>query len=87
MRIAYAHVYVMLYRQRKRRGMRIEGIQKLAADAVGVGKGSQGDWQRDKTLRQMSSRFMKDPVVQAEIERLGLARNKVTGEWYDPELG
>lgn len=86
MRIAFAQVYAMLLRKRKAAGMSIMGIQVLAAEMAGVGKDSWSDYQRYKTRRSMGSRFMKDPVVEAELVRQGLLKKKLTGEWYDPRF-
>lgn len=86
MRIAYAQVYAMLYRKRRSQGKNIAGIQVMAAEYCGCGKDSKGDWPRYRTRRSMSSRFMKDPVVEAELVRQGLLKHRVTGEWYDPKL-
>lgn len=86
MRIAFAQTYAFLYRRRRRAGASVVGIQVLAAEMSGAGKDSWSDEQKYKTRRSMSSRFIKDPVVEAELMRLGLLKHKVTGAWYDPEL-
>lgn len=86
MRVAFANALCFLIRKRQRDKQSLQGIKWQAAKLAGFGEGSWDDAARYQTQRSMASRLMKDDFVISELERLGLKKDPVSGEWHDPKI-
>lgn len=82
-RIAFAAAFATLYRKRISAGEDPRGVQFLAANAAGFGQDGFSEKTRYDTQRSISTRLMKDPVVIAELNRLGLIYNPASRSWQD----
>lgn len=85
-RIAFAAAFAVLWRKRAQAGESTLGIQILAANAAGFGKDGFSDQTRYNTQRSMSTRLLKDPVVTAELQRLGFVFDERSKKWHDPKF-
>lgn len=82
-RIAFAAAFAALYRKRISAGEDPRGVQYLAANAAGFGQEGFSDKTSYDTQRSMSTRLMKDPVVVAELKRLGMIFDERSKKWHD----
>lgn len=85
-RVAFAAAFAVLWRKRATAGQSTLGIQILAANAAGFGKEGFSDQTRYNTQRSMSTRLLRDPVVKAELERLGFVFDQWSKKWHDPNI-
>lgn len=85
-RLSFCAAYAYLLRARVRAGQDLSGIQMLAAKAAGVGKDSWSDHAAYQTQRSVSTRLLKEPAVQQELQRLGLVYDEQKQVWHDPKL-
>lgn len=85
-RIAFAAAYAHLWRKRTRAGTTVVGIQAVAAATAGAGGRSKEAYARNRTQNELGSRWLRDPLVVSELERLGMVYDPVRKVWHDPVL-